>query len=301
MNVLVTGGSGFIGSHVVAALLQRDLTPVIFDRHVRKPPAGCELILGDVRDPVAVTEAVAHADGVIHLAAVLGTQETIANPRPAAETNILGALNVFEAVAQYQVPAALAAVGNYWMINGYSISKTCAERFAEMYNTERGTRIAVVRALNAYGPGQSVAAPYGHSKVRKIMPAFICRGLAGDPIEVYGSGAQRMDMIHVADVAEVFVRAMLHGPNPDGFCYEGGTGYAPTVLEIAELVAEYTGGTITHLPMRPGEPEDSTVVGDPVTLEPLYGHCPSFRTLRDGVAETVEYYRKAEGISWSKP
>lgn len=301
MNVLVTGGSGFIGSHVVSALLQRDLTPVIFDRHVRKPPPGCELILGDVRDPVAVTEAVAHADGVIHLAAVLGTQETIANPRPAAETNILGALNVFEAVAQYQVPAALAAVGNYWMINGYSISKTCAERFAEMYNTERGTRIAVVRALNAYGPGQSVAAPYGHSKVRKIMPAFICRGLAGDPIEVYGSGAQRMDMIHVADVADVFVRAMLHGPHPDGFCYEAGTGYAPKVLEIAELVAEYTGGTITHLPMRPGEPEDSTVVGDPVTLEPLYGHWPKFRTLRDGVAETVEFYRKAEGISWSKP
>lgn len=301
MNVLVTGGSGFIGSHVVSALLQRDLTPVIFDRHVRKPPAGCELILGDVRDPVAVTEAVAHADGVIHLAAVLGTQETIANPRPAAETNILGALNVFEALAQYQVPAALAAVGNHWMQNGYSISKTSAERYAEMYNLERCTSIAVVRALNAYGPGQSVAAPYGHSKVRKIMPSFICRGLSGHPIEVYGSGGQMMDMIHVADVAEVFVRAMLHGPHPDGICYEAGTGLAPKVMTIADLVCEYTGGHIVKVPMRPGEPEDSIVSGDPFTLEPLYGQVPSFRSLRDGIAETVEWYRANENVTWSKP
>ena len=297
-NVLVTGGSGFIGSHVVRQLLSDGYTPVIFDRHIRKPPPGCELILGDVRDPVAVTEAAAHAEGIIHLAAVLGTQETIGNPRPAAETNILGALNVFEAAVQYDLPVSYAAVGNHWMDNGYSITKTAAERFARMYNAERGGKIAVVRALNAYGPGQSVAAPYGHSKVRKIMPAFVCRALSGHPIEVYGDGFQRMDMIHVSDVARCFVRAMEVGPSEQ--TYEAGTGSAPTVLHIAQLVvAAAGGGEIVHLPMRPGEPEHSVVRGDPSTLAPLFGDRPEFIPLPVGIAETVGWFAANRGVTWT--
>jgi UDP-glucose 4-epimerase len=301
VQVLVTGGSGFIGGHVVDRLLELGHTPVIFDRHIRKPPPGCELILGDVRDPVAVTEAVAHAEGVIHLAAVLGTQETISNPRPAAETNVLGALNVFEAVAQYGLPAAYAAVGNHWMNNGYSISKTCAERFALMYNEERQTRIAVVRALNAYGPRQSVAAPYGYSKVRKIMPAFICRALSGVPLEVYGDGKQIMDLIHVRDVARVFVRAMECGPHPMGHVYQAGSGRVTSVLDIANAVVDEVGeGTVEHLPMRPGEPEHSVVVGDPETLSSLFGERPSFIALDDGIRETVAWFRDTEGTTWER-
>jgi len=304
MNVLVTGGSGFIGTHVVRRLLLRGHLPVIFDRHLRKSPPGCELILGDVRDPVAVTEAAAHVDGVIHLAAVLGTQETISNPRPAAETNVLGALNVFEAVAQYGLRAAYAAVGNHWMDNGYSISKTAAERFAKMYNAERDTRIGIVRALNAYGPGQSVAAPYGYSKVRKIMPAFVCRALCGHPIEVYGDGLQIMDMVHVDDVADIFVRAMEVGPTDDWPIYEAGPGRPTTVLEIAEtvqgLAAELTGDVveIVHLPMRPGEPEHSEVLGDPSSLAPLLGETYGFVSLEDGVRETVRWYQANHGVTW---
>lgn len=302
MNILVTGGSGFIGSWVVRDLLEHGYVPVIFDRHIRRPLPGCELILGDVRDPVAVTEACAHVEGVIHLAAVLGTQETISNPVPAAETNILGALNVFQAVAQYNLNAAYAAVGNHWMDNGYSISKTAAERYARMFNQERGTRIGVVRALNAYGPGQSVAAPFGHSKVRKIMPAFVCRALTGVPLEVYGDGTQVMDMIHVRDVARCFVRAMEDGPHPDGTVYEAGTGRHTTVLEIAETVAAAAGGgTVQHLPMRPGEPAHSVVVGDPDTLCPLFGTAPVFVPLEEGVAETVAWYHANRGVTWDAP
>lgn len=304
MKVLVTGGNGFIGSHVVKTLLEQGHEPVVFDRHIRKAPPGCELILGDVRDATAVTEAVAHVEGVIHLAAVLGTQETINNPRPAAETNVLGALNVFEAVAEYELPAAYAAVGNYWMENTYSISKTCAERFARMFNQERGTRIAVVRALNAYGPGQSVAAPFGPSKVRKIGPAFICRALAGQPIEIYGDGTQVMDMIHVRDVADVFVRALEVGPHPEGIPYEAGTGRPTTVLEIAEIIARDVEAKINdqvkieHLPMRPGEPEHSIVLGDPETLRPLYQGFPVLRTLEDSIPEVVDFYGENVGVLW---
>jgi nucleoside-diphosphate-sugar epimerase len=304
MKVLVTGGTGFIGGHVVDRLLEVGHEPVIFDRHVRAAPARCELILGDVRDATAVTEAVAHVEAVIHLAAVLGTQETIHNPRPAAETNVLGALNVFEAVAEYELPAAYAAVGNYWMENTYSISKTCAERFARMFNQERGTRIAIVRALNAYGPRQSVAAPFGPSKVRKVAPAFICRALLGEPIEVYGDGTQVMDMIHVRDVAETFIRALETGPHPEGIPYEAGTGVVTTVLDVAQAVARDVEAKISapveivHLPMRPGEPERSIVLGDPGTLEPLFEGPPAFVALEDGISETVDWYSENVGITW---
>lgn len=304
MKVLVTGGSGFIGGHVVDRLLEAGHTPVLFDRHARRPLPNCELILGDVRDATAVTEAIAHVDGVIHLAAVLGTQETIHNPRPAAETNVLGALNVFEAVLEYDLPAVYAAVGNYWMQNTYSISKTAAERFAFMMNQWRDGRIAVVRALNAYGPRQSAAEPFGPSKVRKIAPAFICRALSGQPIEIYGDGSQIMDMVYVRDVAEVFVRALVKGPHPEGIPYEAGTGARTTVSDIAEAVAlkvlARTGSmvTVSHVPMRPGEPEHSVVLGDPDTLIPLFGQTPEFVQLYDGVDQTVEWFQRNRGVTW---
>ena len=95
MRVLVTGGAGFIGFHVCDVLRERGHSPVMFDhrrRWAHKDPNFLwdGVFLGDVRDPVAVTEAMSHCDGWVHLAAVLGTQETIRNPRPAVETNIEG-------------------------------------------------------------------------------------------------------------------------------------------------------------------------------------------------------------------
>jgi UDP-glucose 4-epimerase len=126
-----------------------------------------------------MAELAAHVDGIIHLAACLGTQETIQNPRPAAETNVQGGLNFLEAIAQYDIPGVYIGVGNHWMNNTYSISKTTVERFAAMFNKERGTRCNIVRLVNAYGPYQSVAPPFGPAKVRKITPAFVCRALTG--------------------------------------------------------------------------------------------------------------------------
>lgn len=282
MNVLVTGGRGFIGRYVINELVGRGYEPVAFDRMDRRH-VGHDSILGDVRDATAVTEAVAHTDAVIHLAAVLGTQETIANPLPAAETNILGSLNVFQAVAQYEVPAVYICVGNYWMQNTYSITKTAAERFAWMFNLYRGTRIAPVRALNAYGPGQALPQPWGPSKVRKIMPTFCAQALTNNPIEIYGDGTQVMDMVYVTDVARVLVDALEAGPHPDGLTYEVGSGVPTSVAQIANEVADQAGSDQNHtyLPMRPGEPERSVVLADLDTLEPLGTQV--FVPLREGV------------------
>lgn len=299
-TTLVTGGTGFIGSHVAAELRERGREVLLLDHMHRHPTPGMEVLYGDIRDPIDVMEAMAHADSWIHLAGVLGTAETVQDPRPAAVTNILGGLNVLEAAAHYNVPGVNIAVGNYWMNNPYSITKNTVERFCDMYRRERGVPVTVVRALNAYGPGQVPAAPYGPSKVRKITPAFVCRALTDTPIEIYGDGSQVMDMIHVDDVAIILVNALevTERKGPIETVIEAGTGRETTVLDIAQLVAaEVAAQTdmdpeITFLPMRAGEPERSVVLGNPGTLAAVGVDPKALYTLEDGLSETVAWYRE---------
>ncbi len=305
MKVLVTGGTGFIASWIRRELAARGHSVVVMDHQDRRQhlAPGEEFFLGDVRDATAVTEAAAHVEGIIHLAAVLGTQETISNPRPSAETNILGSLNVFEAAAQYKLPAVYAGVGNYWMrdhgTGSYTISKSAAEDFVRMFNAYRGGQITIVRPVNAYGPGQSIAAPYGTSKVRKILPALTCRALTGTPIEVYGDGTQISDCVYVEDVARTFVQALEHTTEhgPTERPVEVGPLTSVTVNDIASLVAEYaaklTGQEpvkIEHLPMRPGEVPNAIVSADTMTLQQIGMTAADFVPLDEGIRRTVDYY-----------
>jgi nucleoside-diphosphate-sugar epimerase len=300
-HVLVTGGNGFIGQYVFKELVAQGYEPWVFDR--RFEAMGRHTILGDIRDAAAVTEAVAHADGVIHLAGVLGTQETITNPVPAAETNILGGLNVLQACAQYGVPLVNIGVGNWFENNTYSLTKHCVERFVQMFSSYRALRCCTVRALNAYGPGQAVATPHGPAKVRKVIPSFVSRALHGEPLQVYGSGAQVMDMIHVRDVARALAGALgyLLGGGQPGIQFSAGTGRRTTVKYIAEAVeAEVFRQTGRHtlverLPMRPGETPDGVVLGEPSTLVPLGVTTESLTPLEVGLEETVRWYRRHFG------
>lgn len=303
MKIGITGGAGFIGGHVADELASRGHEPVIFDHLGRTarsniPEAYRPVLMGDVRDPVAMCELAAHVDGIIHLAACLGTQETIQNPRPAAETNIQGGLNFLEAIAQYDIPGVYIGVGNHWMNNTYSISKTTVERFVTMFNKERGTRCDVVRLVNAYGPHQSVAPPFGAAKVRKITPSFVCRALTGAPIEVYGDGQQVSDMVHVTDGAKALVSALEQAA--DGVVLEQAVEVGPaehrTVNEVAELVIKavvelgFDEVPLTHLPMRPGEIPGAQVTADTSTL-PLVGmRAEELVPLEQGITEVVAWY-----------
>lgn len=297
MKVLVTGGMGFIGRYVVEELLENNHTPIIFDHHRRlakEYPDGVEVFQGDIMDDVAVTEAMAHCDSWIHLAAVLGTQETIKNPRPAAKSNLIGGLNILEAAAQYNLPGTYIAVGNHWMNNTYSITKTMIERFIDMYNRNRGTKVNIVRVVNAYGPRQLAAEPYGCGKVRKITPAFACRALLGQPIEVYGDGKQVSDMVYVGDVAKALVKATEKAvagvvfPHP----VEVGPSENMSVGEIAHLINEIAGGKseIVNLPMRPGENVGDRVTADNSTLALVEIDPQDLVPLREGMEKTVAYF-----------
>lgn len=296
-RILITGGNGFIGKHVANNLRERGLTPVIFD-HRNDWLNPDEIFVGDVKDWTDVLEAVKYSDGVIHLAGVLGTAETVEHPLPSVHTNILGSLNVFKACRKFNLKCTYISVGNYWMNNSYSITKDAAERFAWMFNKELNSRISVVRALNAYGPGQK------SKPVRKIIPNFILPALKDEVITVYGDGSQVMDMIYVKDLADILVRSLIvdhnfyiHQPLRDAVTapkFDAGTGRFTTVQMIAELVIDMVGsGRIEHAPMRRGEPEHSVVVGEPETLRPLYdGKVPDLVPLEEGLISTIRYYKQ---------
>lgn len=296
MKVLVTGAQGFIGQYTVEELIRRGHSVIAFDRYDKGArPDGAEFFLGDIEDDVAVTEAFAHADAFIHLAGVLGTQETIKNPRPAAKVNLLGGLNVLSAAAQYNVPGVNIAVGNFWMNNTYSITKNTMERFVAMFNKENGTQINIVRPTNCFGPRQASFPPYGPSKVKKITPAFINAAIRNRPIGIYGDGEQISDMIFVTDVARVLVKAMEEAVVGRVYekPFEVGYGERITVNQVALTVIELAGSKseLVHSPMRPGEEIGGVVLADPSTLEPLGIFKDSFVSLQEGLRQTIDYYR----------
>jgi UDP-glucose 4-epimerase len=309
----------------VDVALERGHDVVVFDSRGRLPERAVggtgrllgglvETRLGDVRDATAVAELAAHTDGIIHLAACLGTQETIGNPRPAAETNIQGGLNFLEACTQYDIPGVYIGVGNHWMDNTYSITKTTVERFVRMFNADRhphndptlGTRFNIVRLVNAYGPRQSVAPPYGPAKVRKITPSFVTRALLGEPIEIYGDGSQVSDMVHVRDGALALVKALEAASDSIVFDrpVEVGPVKSATVLEVAKLVrlhARHLTGNhsdIRFLDMRPGETVGTPVTADTSTLEFVEMDPHQLVPLDQGIYETVQWYKDSWMPRW---
>lgn len=314
MKIGVTGGSGFIGKWVTQAALERGHSVLVLDHKKRQPDQyldhpDVDYLWGDVRDDVPVLELAAHVEGIIHLAAVLGTQETVDDPRPAANTNLMGGLNFLHGINRYDIPGVYICVGNHWMNNPYSISKTTVERFCNMYRKEHGTKINQVRAVNAYGPLQAAAPPFAAATVRKITPAFVCRALSGMPIEVYGNGEQVSDMVWVGDVAETMVKMLEQGKEGKvyDFVVEAGPRVNHTVNEVAQIVIDvavergYDPVEIVHLPMRPGEVEGDKVTADTSTLEKVDIDPDSFVKLREGIEKTVDWFIQEEGKSWNKP
>jgi UDP-glucose 4-epimerase len=289
-SVLVTGANGFIGGHVVDMLLEEGYEVGVFDRNLNNKndyDERCKLYFGDTRDYETISEAISKHDGVIHLAGILGTQETVDKPIPSVNTNIIGGLNVFQGCRFYKKKCVYIAVGNHWMNNSYSITKTTTERFALMYNKEHGTKIAVVRGLNVYGERQKA------KPVRKIMPNFILPALNNEDILIYGSGEQRMDMIYVKDVARVLINALVIEHDVYDRTFEAGLGIAPTVNDIAKTVIRLCNSTskLNHTDMRAGEEKISVVIGNPKTLIPILGEDYPFVSMEEGIKKSIEWYK----------
>lgn len=275
MRVLITGGSGFIGS-AVRRLLESQGDGVATYDHVDG---------NDIMDISMLMDATVDIDAVINLAGRLGTSETFGREYPTAEVNILGAITVADVCRMRGIPMVQIGTGHKGQPNPYAITKACAEELLIARAQETGQQISVVRAYHAYGPGQKAFPPHGKSTVRKIMPSFICRALTGMPIEVNDSGNQIIDLIHVDEVARILVKAI---EGPYGYVLEAGTGHGVSVNRAAQDVIDFCQSTskIVHIPKRLGEPVDTEVVATMPESDRLWPW---------GLDNTVDYYRGIVG------
>lgn len=270
MIVAVTGGSGFIGTAVRKRLVDLGHTPRALDQSEGM----------DVRSIEQVYEKLRHAHAVIHLAGVLGTDELFDTPHLAVDVNVKGTLNVLEACRDFGIryvgitmPDAFPSI--------YTATKLAATRLATAYHHTHGVPVSHVRAYNAFGPGQA----HGPGHPRKIIPAFATEAWSGEPLTIWGDGTQTVDLIYVDDLARMLVDALAFG---DDEVFDGGTGYALTVNEVALLIGQLTGAgdAMTYKPMRRGE-EPTKIVATGEGWQHLDWR-PQFR-LSD-LARTVDYY-----------
>ncbi len=253
MKMLVTGGTGFIGTHVVEALGKAGHSSVVLGRRdVGEMPGGAVFALADIRDYESVAESVSKVDGVIHLAAMTGSERSIRIPEAFVETNVLGAINVFDACRFFKKPCLFASVGNVADPNLYAISKATAERLALMYNKEHGTKIIVARIFNTYGEGQRSGI------VDRLVPSAVYSALQGKPIRVFGDGNQKDDFIYVKDVARIIASTVGNNRLDPLEVWHIGTGTCLRVIDVVETVLRLTGSKSEIVFMRHERPGDGT-------------------------------------------
>jgi UDP-glucose 4-epimerase len=227
MNCLVTGGAGFIGSHIVDALVAKDCPARVFDDlssgKRENVGAGIPLTVGDVRDKEAVGTAVAEGiDCVFHLAAQIDVRKAVTDPGLDAQVNVGGTINVLNACVQahvrrfvmsstggalYGEPSTLPANEQCAIqpLSPYGISKYCAEQYIGYFHRACGLETVILRYANVYGSRQD---PKGEAGVVSIFARHI---LLGQPCIVYGDGEQTRDFVFVDDIAQANMLAM-QGP-----------------------------------------------------------------------------------------
>jgi nucleoside-diphosphate-sugar epimerase len=262
-KILVTGGAGFIGSHVVRALTQKGARVCIFDcRHARVP--GVECIEGDLRDYGAVTHAMEGVDGVVHLAAIVSVPQSVKDPLETHEVNVTGTTHVFEAARTLRKPrvvyASSAAVyGDEPTLpkreetplrpqSPYALSKLQNEQTARLYGDTFGVASAGLRFFNVYGPGQSADHAYA-----SVIPKWIAELTAGRDPQVFGDGEQTRDFVQVTDVACAIIAA-LDASFSGARVYNIASGTEMSLNDLfRRLCAAFPGRTLVRMPEREGD------------------------------------------------
>ena len=244
MKVLVTGGTGFIGTHLVDSLLERGHGVITLSRRPEGPP-GVEHHSTDVRSDEA-TSVASRVDAIVHLAGLSNASVSYQDPALFSRVNALGTLAILEgarlggarvvlASSQRVYRPSLRPIPESGLVepqDPYAYSKLCAESWLEMYARFYGVCGITLRFFSVYGPG--LVAASGTSGVAGI---FVARALRGEPLAVHAN--QRRDLTYVSDVVQGIVLA-LEKPVAPGSCYNVATGIGTTMEELAELVRRLT-------------------------------------------------------------
>lgn len=286
MKVIVTGGAGFIGTNLLHLLRNRyhDTTVVSLDiRQPAYPVDGVVYELCDVRDSEKLIEAIRGADSIFHLAALIGTHESLDRPYAAFDTNVQGTINVLECAKQFDCSVFVAAMPGIWN-NPYSISKDASVRMAQCYYETFKVKVCALRWFSVYGPYQYI------SRYNKAVPTFINQALKNEPLTVYGDGTQIADFIHTED-ALTYAIEMIEGQYW-GEVVECASGKGISINDLAASIISLceSSSAISHLPMRQGEPEGAIVVANTQKLDELFPDHTRM-SLMDGLSSVIEYYK----------
>ena len=297
MRALVTGGAGFIGSHVAEGLLARGYEVTILDDlsdgRRENVPAGARLVEGDIRDPAAVFAEV-KPEVCFHLAAQKDVRVSVARPDHDAEVNVIGTVRVLEAAREHGTQIVFSSTGGAMYgecgepatedkkpepLAPYGTSKLAGEEYLATYNRLYETRHVSLRLGNVYGPRQD---PHGEAGVVAI---FFNRLLDAETPRIFGDGKQTRDYIYVGDV----VRATLAAQDVDGGVYNVGTGRETSVVELLDLCIRVAGKQVEpeFVPPRPGELQRSVL--DPGRAVDELGWRPE-RSLEEGLRDTWEWF-----------
>lgn len=321
MRVLVTGGAGFIGSHVAERFLAGGHTVAVIDDlstgRREQVPAGAEFHALDIRSPEAAELVRAgRFDAIAHLAAQIDVRKSVDDPVRDAQINVLGTLNLIEAVRRAGRIATTRVVfsSTGGAIYGdaatppnaedtpkepdspYAIAKHSVEQYLSYYARIHGLRAVSVRFSNVYGPRQD---PHGEAGVVAI---FCGRLLAGQALKVFGDGNQTRDYVYVGDVADAMVRATAYDPpksaGMNARAFNIGTGVATSVVDLASALMRVAGRTVPveFAPARPGEQQESSLIVTKAAAE--LGWRPSV-SLAQGLASTYAWF--AERAPTSSP
>ena len=256
MRVLVTGGAGFIGSHLADALIARGDQVVALDnfstgstaniKHITK---NFEIIDGDIRDTDLINDTIKDVDLVFHMAAALGVNTILESPLESISTNIAGSEVVLNAAANHKKRILIASTSEIYGKNpkqplnetdnrvvgspqkirwSYSDAKAIEEAMAFSFNQEKGLKVTTARLFNTVGPRQS--AHYG-----MVVPRFVRSALKNEPINVYGDGTQSRVFCHVQDAIEALLALVGTDKTINEVYNVGGTGEI-TIKELADTV-----------------------------------------------------------------
>jgi len=289
-KILVTGGAGFIGSHLTAALVKTGSHVVVYDNlstgRPENVPPGAVLIRADMLDLTRLQLAVAEADIVVHLAARVSIRASMDGFYEDAETNLMGTVNLLRAlrgshVAKLVFASSMAVYADMdgrpslketdttEPISAYGISKLAAEKYMLLLGGTLGIKVAVLRFFNTYGPGQRYTPYVG------VVTIFINRLLNNEPITIYGTGEQRRDFVSVYDVVRCTIAAMKW--QGDAGIFNVGSGKATSVNELADMIIRKLapGAKAVHQAEQTGEIKNS--IADISHARATLGYQPSDR------------------------
>ena len=307
---LVTGGAGFIGSHLAARLLSEGDCVRVFDNFSTGSPdnlpgtgaagADLEVIRGDLRDLPAVERAAEGVTAIFHQAAMRSVPRSVADPLGANEHNVTGTLHVFEAARRAGVRRVVYASSSSVYgdrpelpkqedqppapISPYAVSKLAGEQYGRVWHRLYGVETVGLRYFNVFGPRQDPASEYA-----AVIPKFILWGLRGEPLEVHGHGRQSRDFTYVDNVVDANLLAAA-APDVGGQVFNVGCGERISLLEIIARLEEILGRSLErrHTPSRAGDVPHT--LAEVSKSKRLLGYTP-LTGFDEGLARTVEYFR----------